>query len=211
MLSAPAECWSKLRIIHCGVDPKLFEPRRHVGNGDRLLFVGRLAAAKGLPILLEALAKVEGVTLDIVGDGPDRKMLNEQAVSLRLSDRIRFLGYQSQPEIRELLKQVDVFVLSSFAEGVPVVLMEAMAAGVPVVATRVAGIPELVDDEESGLLVSPSDVNGLANAIRRLLADSDMRNILSAAGRKKVQQEFRRPFRNSTPGEHSNERPEWQR
>jgi colanic acid/amylovoran biosynthesis glycosyltransferase len=190
MLLAPTEYWEKIRIVHCGVDPKLFEMKKHNGRGDRLLFVGRLTAAKGLSILLEALAGISRLTLDIAGDGPDRQMLTEQATSLGLSDRVRFLGYQSQSEVRERLKQADVFVMSSFAEGVPVVLMEAMAAGVPVVATSIAGIPELVRNEETGLLVSPGDVDATANAIRRLIEDPDLRNRLAAAGRETIEREF---------------------
>jgi colanic acid/amylovoran biosynthesis glycosyltransferase len=165
MLFAPVDCWEKLRIVHCGVDPDLFEVKRHQGPGERLLFVGRLAKAKGLPILLEATAKVEGATLDIAGDGPDRSMLEDKARSLSISDRVNFLGYQSQQQVRKLLTQADVFVMSSFAEGLPVVLMEAMAAGVPVVATDVAGIPELVRDGHSGLLVSPGDASAAGKRI----------------------------------------------
>lgn len=190
MVFSPAECWEKLRIVHCGVDPNLFEVKKHAGYGRKLLFIGRLATAKGLPILLEAVAKVETATLDIAGDGPDREMLEEKAKSLGLSHRVRFLGYRSQSQVRELLSGTDVFVLSSFAEGVPVVLMEAMAAGVPVVATCIAGIPELVQHERSGLLVSPGDVDATANSIRRLLEDADLRNNFAVAGREKVEREF---------------------
>jgi glycosyltransferase involved in cell wall biosynthesis len=190
MVFSPVHCWEKLRIVHCGVDPKLFGIRKHAGRGNKMLFVGRLAAAKGLPILLDAVAKVEGATLDIAGDGPDREMLEQKAKSLGLSGRVRFLGYQSQPQVRELLSRTDVFVLSSFAEGVPVVLMEAMAAGVPVVATCIAGIPELVQHEQSGLLVSPGDADATSNAVRRLLEDADLRNKFAAAGRDKVEREF---------------------
>jgi glycosyltransferase involved in cell wall biosynthesis len=190
MVFTSVDRWEKLRIVHCGVQPELFEIKMHVGHGDKLLFIGRLAAAKGLPILLEAVAKVEGATLDIVGDGPDREMLEQKAQSLGLSDRVRFLGYQSQPQVRELLKRADGFIMSSFAEGVPVVLMEAMAAGVPVVATRIAGIPELVCDNESGLLVSPGDVDALTNAIRRLLGDPDLRSRFATAGREMIEREF---------------------
>ncbi len=190
MVFVPPDCWGKLRIVHCGVDPNLFEVKRHEGLGTKMLFVGRLAAVKGLPILLESIAKVEGATLAIAGDGPDRRTLEEKTRSLAVSDRVRFLGYQSQQQVRELLTQTDVFVLSSFAEGVPVVLMEAMAAGVPVVATRIAGIPELVHDEYSGLLVSPGDVDATAKAIRRLLEDPDLRNRFAITGREKVEREF---------------------
>jgi colanic acid/amylovoran biosynthesis glycosyltransferase len=190
MVFAPQECWEKLRIVHCGVDPDLFQVRKHDGRGNRLLFVGRLAAAKGLPILLDTVAKVGGATLHIVGDGPDLKRLEERADALNVLGRVKFLGYQSQQRVRELLKQADVFVMSSFAEGVPVVLMEAMAAGVPVVATRIAGIPELVQDGHTGLLVSPGDTEAAASAIRRLLEDGDLRNRLAAAGRDIVEREF---------------------
>ncbi len=105
MLFAPLDCWDKLRIVHCGVDPDAFEVKRHEGRGGQLLFVGRLAAMKGLPILLEVLAKLEGVTLDIAGDGPDRQLLEEQVRALNISSRVKFLGYQSQQQVRKLLKQ----------------------------------------------------------------------------------------------------------
>ena len=190
MLFAPVDCWDKLRIVHCGVDPEAFEVKRHEGRGYQLLFVGRLADMKGLPILLEVLAKLEGVSLDIAGDGPDRQTLEQQARALNISNRVKFLGYQSQPQVRELLKKSDVFVMSSFAEGVPVVLMEAMAAGVPVVATRIAGIPELVIDGQSGLLVAPGDVNGMTIAVDRLVQDAELRNRFAIAARQDVEREF---------------------
>jgi glycosyltransferase involved in cell wall biosynthesis len=190
MVFAPLDCWEKLRVVHCGVDPNLYEVRKHEGGGNRLLFVGRLTAAKGLPVLLEAVAKLKGVMLDIAGDGPDRKMLEKRAQALNISTSVKFLGYQSQQEVRESLKVADAFVMSSFAEGVPVVLMEAMAAGVPVVATQIAGIPELVCDGQSGLLVPPGDAPAIEHAIGRLLEDANLRNQLAAAGRKKVEQEF---------------------
>ena len=190
MLFASLDCWEKLRIVHCGVDPEAFEVKRHEGRGGQLLFVGRLAAMKGLPILLEALAKLEGVTLNIAGDGPDRALLEEKVRALNICSRVKFLGYQSQQQVRNLLKQADLFVMSSFAEGVPVVLMEAMAAGVPVVATRIAGIPELVRDGYSGLLVAPGDANEMTNAIDRLLGDAELRNRFAIAARQVIEREF---------------------
>ena len=190
LIFAPVNSWSKLRIVHCGVDPNLFEAKRHHGRGNRLLFVGRLAAAKGLTILLQAVSALDGITLEIAGDGPDRRMLEESAHELNISDRTKFLGYQSPEQVRDLLKRTDVFVLSSFAEGLPVVLMEAMAAGVPVVATHIAGIPELVEDGHNGLLVPPGSAGATAEAIRRLLDDANLRNRFAIAGREKVKQEF---------------------
>jgi glycosyltransferase involved in cell wall biosynthesis len=190
MLLAPMDCWSKLRIVHCGIDPNSFEMKKHEGRGNRLLFIGRLAKAKGLPILLEAAARVADATLDIAGDGPERKILEEKARMLNISNRVKFLGYQSQQQVRELLKHADVFVMSSFAEGLPVVLMEAMAAGVPVVSTCIAGIPELVSDGHSGFLVSPGDASAMGNVICRLLEDSDLRNRFAAVGRERIEREF---------------------
>ena len=90
----------------------------------------------------------------------------------------------------DTLRDTDIFVLPSFAEGVPVVLMEAMAAEVPVVATRIAGIPELVEDGVSGRLVPPGDAEALGAALRSLLDDADLRARMGAAGRQKVTDDF---------------------
>jgi glycosyltransferase involved in cell wall biosynthesis len=149
---------------------------------------------KGLPILLRAVARLKAnhpaVKLTIAGDGPDRQRLVEMAGELGITENVAFLGYQTQRQVRELLAQTDAFVLASFAEGVPVVLMEAMAAGVPVVATRIAGIPELVDDGVSGFLVPPGDPKTLADRVDQLLRDPGLRASLGAKGRQKVEREF---------------------
>jgi colanic acid/amylovoran biosynthesis glycosyltransferase len=167
---------------------------RHEGTGRRLLFVGRLAGVKGLPMLFDAVARVKAaypeVKLTLAGDGPDRARLEEQATRLGIAPNVEFLGYRSQAQVRDLLQQADVFVMGSFAEGVPVVLMEAMAAGVPVVATQIAGIPELVETGVNGLLVPPGDVESLAAAIGRLVEDAPLRAALGANGRAKVETEF---------------------
>ena len=194
MVFAPPDKWDRMHVVHCGVDPGAFVPRRHEGPGSRLLFVGRLATVKGLPVLLEAVSQLKhrrpDVRLALAGDGPDRAPLLDLAGRLGIADAVEFLGYQSQARVRQLLAATDVFVMSSFAEGVPVVLMEAMAAGVPVVATRIAGIPELVDDGQNGFLVPPGDVDSLSRQIEVLLADPQLRNRFSLRGREKVQKEF---------------------
>ena len=193
MIFASPEKWDRMHVVHCGVDPAAYQPARHSGRGRRVLFVGRLAPVKGLSVLLEAIARLcqddPAIQLSIVGDGPDRQALESQARSLGISTNVQFLGYQSQEQVRQLLATTDVFAMSSFAEGVPVVLMEAMAAGVPVVATRIAGIPELVA-EGAGFLVKPGDSLALAQKIRELLDDSDLRNAFAAAGRRIVEEEF---------------------
>jgi glycosyltransferase involved in cell wall biosynthesis len=157
---AARPCWSairpigtKLRIIHCGVDPSLYgvtgskrtDPRLH------LVFVGRLAPVKGLRVLIEALlarGDRDDVRLTIVGDGTERATL--EAMAAPLGEAVHFTGYQSQDEVAAILATADAFVLPSFAEGVPVVLMEALAANLPVIATRITGVPELVEDGVSG-------------------------------------------------------------
>ena len=193
MLASERRHWDRLHVVHCGIDSARYDvPTR--GPGARLLFIGRLAAVKGLPVLFEALAMVRlqrpDLTLTLIGDGPERRTLEAEARDLGLSDATRFVGYKSQDDVAKALLDADLLVLPSFAEGVPVVLMEAMAAQLPVVATRVAGVPELVNDGESGLLVAAGDVTGLARAILQMLADPARMARMGAAGRSKVSNDF---------------------
>ncbi len=194
MLFVSPEHWPKLKIIHCGVEPDLFTPVQHEGLGDRLLYVGRLAAMKGLPVLFEGLSKLRqrypSVRLTVVGDGSERQAIEAIAQQLQVADLIDFVGYKSQTEVREYLQQMDIFVLPSFAEGVPVVLMEAMAAGVPVVTTRIAGVPELVEHGQSGWLVPPGDVDALVDGLAQLIENPTLRNRYGQAGHAKVRTEF---------------------
>jgi colanic acid/amylovoran biosynthesis glycosyltransferase len=194
MYFSPLGCWKHLPIVHCGVDPSLFQPAFHEEVGKNLLCIGRISAAKGFPILLESLVEIKKsvpcVHLTIVGDGEDRQALESLSRNLDLGEQITFAGYQSQAAVRDYIQQADVFVLPSFAEGVPVSLMEAMAAGVPVVSTRIAGISELVEENISGYLIPPGDSEALAEKVVQLLNSSDLRTAFGEAGRKKVCQEF---------------------
>lgn len=194
MIFSQPRDWAKLHIVHCGVEPAAFEPVEHTRQGKRMIYVGRLANVKGLPVMLDALAQVKKqlneVELLLIGDGPDRTALEAQSKQLGLSDQVRFLGYQSPEQVREYLQQCDLFVMSSFAEGVPVVLMEAMAVGLPVIATHIAGVSELVEDNVSGFLVPPGDGNTLAKRILTLLNDAQRRSTFANAGRQKVKSEF---------------------
>ncbi|MBF2051304.1 MAG: glycosyltransferase [Leptolyngbya sp. IPPAS B-1204] len=194
MIFAPMEQWRRMHIVHCGVDPALFDLVCHQQVGKRLLYTGRLAAVKGLPILLESLAILKAtypdVLLTVVGDGPDRVQLEQMTAQLGLSQNVNFVGYQSQTEVRQHMQATDVFVLPSFAEGVPVSLMEALAAGVPVVTTQIAGVSELVENGVSGYLVPPGNAALLAERIATLLADPQLRMQFGTAGRAKIEQEF---------------------
>lgn len=184
--------WSKLHIVHCGVEPDRYTPKPDRKPAQNLTFVGRLAAVKGVPVLFDALTQIglPDIRLTLVGDGPERAELEREARAKGLSDRLSFVGYKSQSEVAEILQDTDILVLPSFAEGVPVVLMEAMAAEIPVITTRVAGIPELVEDGVSGALVAPGDELALAQAITTLLADPGLRTKMGKAGRAKVSAEF---------------------
>ncbi|KNG93538.1 glycosyltransferase [Pseudaestuariivita atlantica] len=192
VFSAP-EHWAKLHIVHCGVEPDRYGARDRPSGRASVLFVGRLAGVKGVPVLLRTCAalRASGLEFDLtlVGDGPERASHEALVSELGLTG-VTFAGYQSQSRVAELLAGADMLVLPSFAEGVPVVLMEAMAAQVPVVTTRIAGVPELVEDGVSGLLVPPGDDVALGVAMSSLLDDADLRARMGAAGREKVLAEF---------------------
>lgn len=190
--------WDKLHIIHCGVMPEKYAvtgtealpPRRDAEV--RLLFVGRLAPVKGLRVLFQALAEVLPDVPDLhvvlVGDGPDRQRLEEAAKPL--GDAVTFTGFLSQQEVAVALQSADFLVLPSFAEGVPVVLMEALASARPVIATQVAGVGELIEDGKTGFLVPPGDATRLAERIRALASDPELRARMGAAGPSVVQGDF---------------------
>ena len=194
MIFTKVRDWEKMNIVHCGVDSGLFEKRVHSELATQVLWVGRLAAVKGLPILLDAWARVSkeyrDVRLKLVGDGPDRAMIERRIKELGLEDRITITGYLSQSDVRTELQRSDLFVMPSFAEGVPVVLMEAMAAGIPVVATRIAGVGELREDGKHGLLEPPGNTDALAGAILRLLGDRTLRQEFGDLGRVKVESDY---------------------
>jgi glycosyltransferase involved in cell wall biosynthesis len=153
--------------------------------------VGRLVPVKGQALLVEALAALgEDWELDLVGDGPSRPALAAEVVRRGLGDRVRLWGPLGQDAVRTRYRAADAFCLPSFAEGVPVVLMEAMAMRLPVVATRVAGIPELVSHGETGLLVAPGSATELVGALERLAGDGDLRARLGEAARSRVARDY---------------------
>ncbi|GAA6181779.1 MULTISPECIES: glycosyltransferase family 4 protein [unclassified Shimia] len=185
--------WGKLHIVHCGVDPHRYDAVDDPVETN-LLFVGRLAPVKGLPILLRALeplkAEYPDIHLTVIGDGPGRTALESQTSAAGLSENVSFVGYKSQSDVAKTLAASDLFVLPSFAEGVPVVLMEAMAARRPVVATQIAGISELVTDGASGLLVPPGDPEALSAAMAKILANPARATGMGIVGRAKVEAAF---------------------
>jgi glycosyltransferase involved in cell wall biosynthesis len=192
----PTEEWGKLRVIRCGVDVELFRrgPDPSPGERFRVLSVTRLVPGKGMPFLLDALAALidRGVDAElvVVGDGPERQQFVEQARRLGIADRVELAGAVGQDEIRQHYASANAFCLPSFAEGVPVVLMEAMAFELPAVATRITGVPELIEDGRSGLLVTPARADELADALERLANSPELRQSIGAAARERVVGEF---------------------
>jgi glycosyltransferase involved in cell wall biosynthesis len=199
MALIPFTHWNKLRVVHCGVDPNQFQTPRSMEasrtrQATRLLCVARLVPVKGHAILLQALADllVRGFPfyLTLIGDGPARPDLERLADLLGIAPSVHFAGNIGQDQIAAHFVRADLFILPSFAEGVPVVLMEAMASRCPVIATRIAGIAELIDDGRSGVLVPPGRADLLAQAIERLVLDPVLRNRLADHGCEKVQRDF---------------------
>lgn len=165
------------RIVPNVVDTDMFAPcgSPHLDHPrKRFLFVGALESThrKGVPYLFEALAGLrpeQGAWhLAMVGDGPARGEYERLAAALGISGQVDFHGEQSKRDVAEFMRQADIFVLPSIWENLPCVVIEAMASGLPIVASRVGGIPELVD-QTTGRLVPPADAPSLAAALAEML------------------------------------------
>lgn len=196
------ELREKVQIVHCGVDPEIFSPSEPK-NEDRpfhVLCVAALRDVKGHKHLVDAceILHRRGVDFvcDLVGDGPLRRRLRAQIERLGLQGKVLLHGTLPREGVVKMMSNAGVAALTSVPtpegrqEGIPTVLMEAMASTVPVVASRLSGIPELVDHERSGLLVPPGDAHAIADALQRLSEDSSLRQKMGTAGRDKVIREF---------------------
>jgi colanic acid/amylovoran biosynthesis glycosyltransferase len=188
---APVESWGKFEVCQLGVRTTVFTPPPATTRETlHLISVGRLHPAKGQMILLgafrELLDRGLKVRLSIVGDGDGRRSLEEFIKTHRMKDSVTLHGALSHPATRALLGTADLFVLPSFAEGVPVALMEAMSMQIACISTFVAGIPELIEPETQGLLVPPSSQTHLTEAMASLITDPSRRMALATAGREKV-------------------------
>lgn len=190
---------SKIAFVREGIDVARIEraPDRApeiraslgIREGERIVAnVAALTAHKGQRYLLEAVPVIRAARPEarvvIFGQGELRDELERHARALGLGDGLIFAGFRSPEEIPSILKAIDVFVLSSVEEGLGTSLFDAMAAGAPIVATRAGGIPEIVRDGETGLLVPPRDPAALAGAVTRVLNDASLaRRLAEAAGR----------------------------
>ena len=197
MKASDPEHWHKLEVSRLGVDTSVFLPRPRRPNPVpmELLSVGSLVPPKGYPILISAMARLVResrghIRLRIVGEGAARSGLQRMIAQRGLESVVTLVGSRHQEELRELYRETDLFVLASFAEGIPVVLMEAMAMEIPCVATWITGIPELIRHGVDGWLVPPGNERELAGAIAHLLADADLRQALGKSARNRVRQQY---------------------
>jgi glycosyltransferase involved in cell wall biosynthesis len=168
-------------------DPEELRARLGLGGAPLLVSAGRLNAQKALGTALEALARVEGASLALAGEGDERAALEARAEALGLDGRVRFLGPLPRERVLELFRAADAVVLSSAWENFPHALVEALAVGTPVIATDVGGVGEIVEEGANGLLVPPGDPEALAGAVRRLLDDPELRARLRGAATASVE------------------------
>jgi glycosyltransferase involved in cell wall biosynthesis len=178
-------------VIPYGVDLDRFRPREREPHDELIVgSVGRLSPEKGLKYLLHAMPEIArhqaSVRLLLAGDGPERRSLERLAARLGLADRVEFTGEIAHEQVPQVLARMDIFAMPSTWEGFGVAAVEAAAMELPVVASNIYGIPDVVDDGATGILVPPKDVDGLSRAILRLLRDPDERRRMGRAGRDMV-------------------------
>lgn len=177
--------WAKIKVIRCGLGDISFEKAAEPRPASReFCCIARLTAQKGLPLLIDACAKLDAegddFSVTVIGDGELKSELVAQITARRLGHRVTLAGSKSGADVRDYLLRSRALVLPSFAEGLPVVLMEAMALSRPVIATSIAGIPELVDGA-CGWLIPAGSVDALVLAMREVLQTSPQE--LAAKGR----------------------------
>jgi len=197
----------QLPIVRCGVRVDSIEQSSSTreeppASRARIVAVGRLISKKGFSTLIDALVKLrqtvnQDVECLIIGDGPQRKALEQQIASLGLADIVQLAGAKANEEVRSLLPSATLFVLpcqvdpaGGDRDGIPVALMEAMASGVCVITGRLSPIDELVRHNQTGMLIEPGNVDVLAHTIRDLLDDAERREALAAAGQRWVRRQF---------------------
>ena len=197
------ESRDKIFRVYNGIDLSRFpvsETTRHSSDAIRFLSTGRLVPFKGFDILIDACAQLQNRGLhfacEIIGDGPLHRELEERVVKQNLRERIHLAGEQSQDYVLRALRNSDIFVLASTVDErgasdiFPTVIAEAMASSRPVVSTTVAGIPELVANGETGLLVPRDNAGALADAMEQLARDESLRGSFGRAGRVRIKEEF---------------------
>lgn len=181
---------NKIRVVYNGVYIKRSFDDAKPRSGFVIGTVSRLTRNKGVEILTDAFLKLaaefKDLKLLIVGDGPIRKDLEEKAAGLK--DRIVFAGHQD--DVFPMLNIMDVFVMPSLSESMPFSLMEAMSCGLPVISTRVGGVPELINDGSSGILVPSGSADSIRDAVSGLIKDREKMSMLGKNARERIVERF---------------------
>lgn len=192
----------KIEIHHIGIDLGFFCPAGNLNSDQEpsILSVGRLVNKKGFFYSIKSIERLKqqypAIKLSIIGDGPNRAYLEKLIRRLQLESNVEMLGARNKAQILEYLHHSNIFLLPSVTtidgekEGTPTVLMEAQAMKIPVVSTWHAGIPEVVEDGISGFLIKERDIQGIVLALKKLIANPDLRMKMGEAGRKIVSQNF---------------------
>lgn len=176
----------RAEVIYNGIDASEFDGNiRHQHARPYILGIGRLVPQKGFDVLIKAFAKaqIESHELLIAGEGPERSALEELSRTLGVKQRVHFVGRADRAKVVALFNGCSFFVLPSRLEPLGIVNLEAMAAGKAVIASDVGGVPEIVRDGETGMLIPCEDISALGNAMRRMASDEEMRQRMGAAGR----------------------------
>jgi glycosyltransferase involved in cell wall biosynthesis len=190
MRLSPIEHWGKFHIIRCGIFKDEFErARMREGSARNILCVGRLCPSKGQAILVEAaeILRRKGYQFRmlLLGGGEDLETIRNMIEKRNLDGLVEAAGPVGHERVKKELASSDLFVLPSFAEGIPVALMEAMASGVPVISTNIAGIPELIENRSEGILTQASNAEELARSIEEFITGTaDVRGLTDRAARK---------------------------
>jgi teichuronic acid biosynthesis glycosyltransferase TuaC len=186
---------SRTSVVYNGVDPKLFSPGTEpTDRRPIILSVGNLIPIKGHDLIIRAVAPLAAVfptlTLEIIGDGPERGRLQALAQQLQIGDRVLFLGRRSRQQVASAMQQCTVFALPSRYEGLGCVYLEAMASGKPVIGCRGQGIEEVVEHGTNGWLVGSDDVKELRDALSTLLSNAALHKFISGHARQTILDEF---------------------
>jgi len=186
-----------IQVVHNGVDTQLFTPsdRKHNNKPVKVITIGRLSPGKGFEDFIEAAEIINKanpqVVFAIAGEGILEKSLTKKISRLGIEGVTKLLGHiGGKNEIAAFYRSADIFVLPSHHEGLPTVVLEAMASGLPVVATKVGGVPSLIEDGVNGYLVAPREPMALADRILRLVDDENLRQQLGKKARERVLEKY---------------------
>jgi len=192
----------KIRVVYNGINTYKYNSNLNIEEYKKKLslqhdiptvaLIGRLVKLKGVNYFLEAAASIlrsgKRVQFVVVGDGPLKERLIKQAKNLRISQHVHFIGFRE--DIPQILAVIDILVVPSLFEGLPLTILEAMHTGKAIIASRVGGIPEAIKDGETGILVSPRDCHALTKGILELLKDPEKRKQMGEKGKQRALQHF---------------------